>query len=578
MFDTGIGAEQNYKKAADWYTKASMENVSYADYRLAQIYSNGQGVEKDDELADALYQKALNEFIEQDKQQPDADTEFRVANMYLKGLGVEKNPDEGLKWLELCCEKKNARAQYQLAVLYQKGDGVPQDEIKAQSLYSEALAGFLEQEKETPTAYVQYQIAGMYKHGNGTEQDDKKAFQWYMEAAESGHPHAAFCTARAYYEGTGTEQSYPDAVKWYQKAADGGDAHAIYALGRMYRDGIGMELNSEKAYQYFLAAAKSEHKFAQFATAKALLSGTGVEKNVQGAVDWFRKCAEKGNSFAAYQLGVLFSEDKEVPKDDLLAQKFYSMALVGFIFLDRKQPEADMERRIAQMFYSGNGTAQNYAAAAQWFSMSAEKGDPYSQFQLARMIQKGEDIPVDELKAQLIYASALASFQKILQGNPEPDLLYKVGMMYEAGLGTKRDLSTAKQYYTEAAAEGNIHAQLRLNQIEAFQNQVAVSAVMGLFNAFAYSLGIISRTVTCQNSYRLRRKKSIKPRTQRLRAFWKRKAKSTSGAAQNGCGRRTTASSFADIFFMTITLATKEPRLIFSAPFSTCGFRMLSVR
>ena len=62
-------------------------------------------------------------------------------------------------------------------------------------------------------------------------------------------------------------------------------------------------------------------------------------------------------------------------------------------------------------------------------------------------------------------------------------------MMYEAGFGTKRDLSNAKQFYTEAAAKGNIHAQLRLNQIEAFQNQAAVSAVMGLFHAFAYSLG-----------------------------------------------------------------------------------------
>ncbi|WP_444641242.1 SEL1-like repeat protein [Caproiciproducens sp. R1] len=484
-----VSEPSRIKVAAEWYTKASMEDVSYADYRLAQMYSNGQGVERDDELAGVLYQKALTEFIEQDKQQPDADTEFRVANMYLKGLGMEANPEEGLKWLEICCEKKNARAQYQLAGMYQKGDGVPQDEIKAQSLYNEALAGFLEQEKETPAAYVEYQIASMYKHGNGTEQDNYAAFQWYVEAAEKGHPHAAYCTARAYYEGAGTEQSYPDAVKWYQKAAKSGDAYAMYELGKMYRDGIGVESNKEKAYQHFLAAAKLGHEFAQFAAAKALLSGAGVEKNIQGAVDWFRECAEKENPFAAYQLGVLFSAGEEISKDDSLAQKFYSMAIAGFISLDRKKPDAGIERKIAQMFYSGNGTAQNYAAAAQWFSMSAAKDDPYSQFQFARMIQKGEGTPVDELKSQLIYAAAISGFLKILQENPDADLLYKVGMMYEAGLGIKRDLSTAKQYYTEAAAEGNVHAQLRLNQIQAYQNQAAVSTVMGLFNAFVYSLG-----------------------------------------------------------------------------------------
>ncbi|MGX8700919.1 MobP3 family relaxase [Caproiciproducens sp.] len=350
MFDTGIGAEQNYKVAAEWYTKASMEDVSYADYRLAQMYSSGQGVEKDDELAGALYQKALNEFIEQGRQQPDADTEFRVANMYLKGLGMESNPEEGLKWLELCCEKKNAWAQYQLAGMYQNGDGVPQDEIKAQKLYNEALTGFLEQEKETPAAYVEYEIASMYKHGNGTEQDNDVAFQWYVDAAEKGHPHAAYCTARACYEGAGTEQSYPDAVKWYQKAAKGGDAYAMYALGKMFRDGIGVELNNEKAYQYFLAAAKLGHEFAQFAAAKALLSGIGVEKNVQGAVGWFRKCAEKGNPFAAYQLGLLLSAGKEIPKDDSLAQKFYSIAISGFISLDHKKPDQAWNAKLHRCF------------------------------------------------------------------------------------------------------------------------------------------------------------------------------------------------------------------------------------
>ncbi|MDF1493944.1 tetratricopeptide repeat protein [Caproiciproducens sp. CPB-2] len=146
---------------------------------------------------------------------------------------------------------------------------------------------------------------------------------------------------------------------------------------------------SKKLLQYFLAAAKLGHEFAQFAAAKALLSGIGVEKNVQGAVDWFRKCAEKGNPFAAYQLGLLLSAGKEIPKDDSLAQKFCSIAISGFISLDHKQPDAGMERKIALMFYSGNGTAQNYAAAAQWFSMSAVKGDPYSQFQLARMTERG---------------------------------------------------------------------------------------------------------------------------------------------------------------------------------------------
>ena len=37
---------------------------------------------------------------------------------------------------------------------------------------------------------AQYDIAVMYEYGNGVTRDIDEAFQWYMRAADNGHPDA----------------------------------------------------------------------------------------------------------------------------------------------------------------------------------------------------------------------------------------------------------------------------------------------------------------------------------------------------------------------------------------------------
>ncbi len=569
MYDTGTGVVQDFTKAADWFTRASQKKVPYADYRLAQMYEIGQGVGKDEELSGILYRKALDEFLNQEKKQPDAGVEFRIAKMHLNGNGVEQNQEEAAEWLIKCCEKEDSRAQYQLASMYQEGQGIQQDESKAKDLYVAALSGFLKLEQETPGAQVEYKIAGMYARGIGTEPDATQAFPWYVKAAINGHPHAAYCCARACYDGNGTEQDYHAAEKWYLQSSDGGDSYAMYALGKMYRDGTGVEKDTCAAYRCFLAAAKLEHEYAQFAVAKALLNGIGIEENPQEAFQWLSKCtehdnhyaeyqlaellsdgkvvpkdeikaqefytaalagfllqeqdepdmqlehrignmflngkgtqknsqealhwlsgsAEKGNSYAAYQVGQMLEEGKDIPKHELRAQFYYNLALNGFIASEHDNPDDSQEFRIGQMFYQGKGSVMDYPTASQWFSQSAEKGNAHSQFQLARMLQNGEGVLKDEQGAQKLYALAFQGFIKMLKEEPDSGLQYKIGTMYEFGLGVEKNTNTAKQWFSASAETGNEYAADRLNQIESFEEQAAISSVMGLFRAFARNIG-----------------------------------------------------------------------------------------
>lgn len=53
--------------------------------------------------------------------------QYYVAMMYLRGEGVEQNYEEAAKWFRKAAEKRVKQAQYRLADLYMKGRGVPRD-------------------------------------------------------------------------------------------------------------------------------------------------------------------------------------------------------------------------------------------------------------------------------------------------------------------------------------------------------------------------------------------------------------------------------------------------------------------
>jgi uncharacterized protein len=404
------------------------------------------------------YKKALDEFVEQEKQQPNAADEFRIANMYLRGLGVEANPEEATKWLELCIEKEDPRAQYQLARMYQEGQGVQQDEAKAQELYAASLAGFLKLEQETPASHIEYKIAGMYDRGTGTEPDAVQAFTWYVKAAESGHPHAAYRVAKACYDGTGTKQDYKAAEQWFLKAAVGADPYAMYALGKMYRDGTGVEMSAETSYSYFLAAAKLEHEFAQFAVAKGLLHGIGTEQNPQEALHWFTKAAEKGNHYAKYQAAELLSVGKVVKKDEVRAQKLYAESLAGFLLQEQNEPNEQLEYRIGSMYLHSKGTQENPTEALRWFTSSADKGNSYAAYQAAELLSDGKAVPKDEVRAQKLYTEALTGFLEQERTEPNEQLEYRIGSMYFRGKGTQQNQAGALPWFLLSADKGNSYA------------------------------------------------------------------------------------------------------------------------
>ena len=73
-------------------------------------------------------------------EQGDADAQYNLGLMYLKGEGVLQDYAEAVKWYRLAAEQGIASAQTNIGVMYEYGDGVLPDNVRAHMWYNIAAA------------------------------------------------------------------------------------------------------------------------------------------------------------------------------------------------------------------------------------------------------------------------------------------------------------------------------------------------------------------------------------------------------------------------------------------------------
>lgn len=84
--------------------------------------------------------------------------------------------------------------------------------------YSEFAAQ--KQLAETGDAAAQYDLALMYDNGDGITENNAEAVVWYTKAAEQGLSKAQHNLAVMHYSGEGTPVDFSKALLWFRKAAE----------------------------------------------------------------------------------------------------------------------------------------------------------------------------------------------------------------------------------------------------------------------------------------------------------------------------------------------------------------------
>jgi len=100
---------------------------------FGQMAYDGDGVEQDFAEAAGWYKIAA--------EQGDARAQHNLASMYENGEGVPRDVAEAAKWYRMAADQGHAGSQNNLATLYESGEGVPQDHTIALDLYRQAAKG-----------------------------------------------------------------------------------------------------------------------------------------------------------------------------------------------------------------------------------------------------------------------------------------------------------------------------------------------------------------------------------------------------------------------------------------------------
>jgi len=126
-------------------------------------------------------------------------------------------------------------------------------------------------------ASAQFYLGVMYENGQGVPQDYQEAARWYLRAAEQGHDRAQNNLGKLYEEGLGVEHDNIRAVQWYQKAAEQGLSAAQFNLAEMYMSGRGIKPDDDQAREWYRKAAMQGHEKALAALGQVPEPPTPVE-------------------------------------------------------------------------------------------------------------------------------------------------------------------------------------------------------------------------------------------------------------------------------------------------------------
>ena len=151
-------------------------------------------------------------------------------------------------------------------------------------------------------ARAQYNLGVLFDQGKGVAQDRARAVAWWTKAAAQGMAAAQHNLANSMIAGDGVEQDYAAAIGWLKQAAAQGLGRSKYTLGKMYSYGLGVEANVDEAFRLIIAAALNWFRRAAaagYAKAQANLGerymrGDGIGKDPLQALMWTTLAANQG--------------------------------------------------------------------------------------------------------------------------------------------------------------------------------------------------------------------------------------------------------------------------------------------
>ena len=458
-YDEDPNTIESYQEAYNYYMKAADNGSPEAQYALGTMlldYQNGYPVELSKMRVDPakLEKKEIWNLIRSAADKGVMDAQYQMLS------------DD--KWCEANAEKGNAIAEF--------GMGLRFDEELSSEEY------FMLESLDI----------------NRTE-DSNVAFSWYQKAANNGLDVAQWRLGEMYARGLGVESNINKAIEWRTKAAEQGNYLFQFMMGMMYSYGGFSDYSTyvyPDGYNFRLDipidAVKAEYWMRKLnhielsKTERERIEGNGVYsasidelvsllKN-KGEIDkviyWYQREIEMGYRDAYCNLGQIYLEGTGVPNDYQKARKLFESAILddehyGDGYSGQLKDNALCY--LGVIYRDGLGVEADRAKALDYLMQSTHNGygPTISYYELGNLYFS-ENKYEEALK---YYREAKSnSFDNVTDGKYtwlneiSTKACYKLGLIYDEGLGVEKNTNKAVDYMTEAASRGSDEAKKYLQE------------------------------------------------------------------------------------------------------------------
>lgn len=386
----------------------------------------------------------------------DANAMLVLSMIYLRGNGISRDSIEAYKWLEKSAKAGNSFAMYDFARLT-RNNKIPGQDSSKSLIWLLASA-------ELGNTRAMMQLGALNMAGKDLPKDTVQGLDWFIKAAEAGNPQAMYLLGMMYDNGRQVPKDSMKALSWYQKGADASDPEAQNNLGIKYRKGRWVERDYKKALNLFRASADGGSAFGMFNLGYMYQYGKGVKQDDEKALEWYRKSdAKSDRTGASYYIGYFYETGRGVKQDIHEAIKWYVKSKV-------KEVAAAGMVRLGIIFETGKaGIVADTAGAMKFYENAAADGNPSGMMYLGHLYQGRHQYKVFQDSKMIkgiidsCFAKALAGFKKeIARSLDDTEAMIGLAMMYENGYGTEKNIQQAIEWYTRAAALGDIEAKAKL--------------------------------------------------------------------------------------------------------------------
>lgn len=354
----GRGIRKDPQRAAQLYAQAAEGGHPGAMHGIGVCYVQGYGLDRDTATAFQWFNRAA------EHDYPDA--------WYALGLMRHNDPEyrtlaEAAKCFAQAARLDHAQGTFSLALLYEKGEGVPQDSAKATSLLVRAA--------NLGQAQAQFWLGNAYRNGtNGAAQDFERSAQWYERAAAQEHPGAIYHLGLQSLLGHGVGQDVDKGWDLVEKAANLGVVEAMVCLASMIDSGEGRVDDPEESLRWYRKAADLGSADAQLAAGKRLKDVPGEKKKARA---YLEKAAGQGSE-EARELLKSIPEDAPLPKPPAppTAAETLAAAIAG---------DARSQYQAGFAHFMGIGVPKDAALSYFWFSVLS-KTMPAQAAQMLQML------------------------------------------------------------------------------------------------------------------------------------------------------------------------------------------------